>query len=54
MEMDAEKLVDISEKGAVKDGARQTLARRLFMQLRVFGGCGDFSPQIKLLEDSGL
>ncbi|MFQ5441440.1 MAG: chlorite dismutase family protein [Thermodesulfobacteriota bacterium] len=54
MEMDTEKLVDISEKGAEREGVRQTLDRRLFMQLIVFGGCGDFSPQIKRLKESGL
>ena len=54
MEIDKEKLTDLSEKGAVKDGVRQSLDRRLFVQLQVFSGCRDFAPQVKLIKESGV
>ena len=54
MGIDTGKLTDLSEKGAVKEGVRQALDRRLFVQLLAFGGCGDFSPQVKLLKESGV
>jgi len=41
MVVEMEGLTDLREKGAVKDGERQTLDRRLFMQLLVFEGCAD-------------
>jgi len=52
--MDLEALVDISEKGGLKDGARQKLDKRLFVQLYVFTGCADPKPLIKLIESAGI
>lgn len=50
----AEFLTDISEKGAPKDGERQSLDRRLYMQFLVFTGLADPTPLISLLEDAGI
>ncbi|MBI2820606.1 MAG: chlorite dismutase family protein [Acidobacteria bacterium] len=33
--------LDVSERGADRDGRRQAVNKRLFMQLQVFGGCAD-------------
>src|SRR5687768_5012725 len=46
--------LDISEKGAPKDGARQTLDRRLFMQVLGFGGAKDLWALAQALEQGGL
>jgi len=54
MEMDAKKLTDTTEKGAEKDGLRQSLDRRLFMQLLVFSGCGDAAPLIAQLKTANI
>ena len=40
---------DISEKGGIKDGRRQVMDRRLFMQLQVFGDCPDPRPLVDAL-----
>lgn len=52
--IDAEALTDTREKGAVKDGERQALDKRLYMQLLAFGGCRDHDKIIGLLKDSGI
>ncbi len=52
--IDIEKLTDITEKGAVKDGVRQTLNRRLFLQFFAFGGCRDHSTLIQALEGTKI
>lgn len=49
-----EGLTDISEKGAIKNGVRQELDRRLFMQLLVFTGASDTAALIEALKKSGL
>jgi len=49
-----EGITDLREKGAVKDGERQALDRRLFMQLQVFSGCRDTSAVAKTLRGSGI
>ncbi|MFQ5480223.1 MAG: chlorite dismutase family protein [Thermodesulfobacteriota bacterium] len=54
MEMDPQKLTDTTEKGAEKDGVRQTLDRRLFMQLLVYTGCTDAAPLIAQLKEAGI
>jgi hypothetical protein len=54
MPVNMEGLTDLREKGAVKDGERQALDRRLFMQLLVFGGCRDTNALIDTLKKSGL
>ena len=33
--------IDVNELGAERDGQRQVLNKRLFMQLQVYGGCHD-------------
>lgn len=45
-----ETALDMRERGA----NQQTLDRRLFMQLRAFGGCADAKPLVAALEASGL
>jgi len=45
---------DLSEKGGLKDGRRQSLDRRLFMQLQAFGGCGDQEWLIRVLDRAGI
>lgn len=42
--------IDVQERGA----GGQALDRRLFMQLQVFGGCGDPTPLAAALEKSGV
>ena len=46
--------MDIQEHGANRDGTRQTLDRRLFMQLHVFGGCTETSSLVESLKRSGF
>lgn len=53
-EIDLEALVDVSEKGGLKDGVRQRLNRRLFVQLNVFTRCRDYKPLIKSIEMAGI
>ncbi len=43
---------ELKERGAMKDGQRQTSDRRLFMLLQVFGGCFDTAPIVKALLES--
>ncbi len=45
---------DLSEKGGIKDGRRQTLDRRLYMQLLAWGGCADAEPLVTVLRGSGM
>lgn len=45
---------DLSEKGGIKDGRRQSLDRRLFMQLQAFGGCRDAGPLIDALAGAAI
>jgi len=55
MDMDLDKLIDTTEKGAPgEDGAPQRLDRRLFMQLLVFTGCADPTPLAADLEKEGI
>ncbi|MBI4949817.1 MAG: chlorite dismutase family protein [Deltaproteobacteria bacterium] len=54
MPIDIEGITDLSEKGAVKDGVRQSMDRRLFIQLLVFGGSVDSSALIEALKESGF
>jgi len=54
MEMDPKKLIDTTEKGAEKGGVRQTLDRRLFMQLVVYTGCVDAAPLIAELSQANI
>ena len=54
MPVNMEGLTDITEKGGVRDGVRQSLDRRLFMQLLAFGGCSDSAPLIEALKKSGI
>lgn len=53
-DIDLEALVDVSEKGGLKDGVRQRLNRRLFVQLNVFTRCKDCKPLIKSIEKAGI
>ncbi|MCC6503616.1 MAG: chlorite dismutase family protein [Deltaproteobacteria bacterium] len=54
MPVNMEGLTDIAEKGGVKDGVRQSLDRRLFMQLLAFGNCSDTGAIIEVLKKSGI
>lgn len=54
MPFDMNGLTDLREKGAVKDGERQVLDRRLFIQLLVFGKASDTSALIEALKKSGI
>ena len=54
MAVNMEGLTDLREKGAVKDGERQAMDRRLFMQLLAFGGCVDTAPLIEALKKSAI
>ena len=54
MPVNLEGLTDIAEKGGVKDGVRQSLDRRLFMQLLAFGNCCDTGALIEALKKSGI
>ena len=47
-------VTDIREKGALKNGERQVLDRRLFMQLLVFGDVKDSENMIKELERDNI
>ncbi|MFQ5742544.1 MAG: chlorite dismutase family protein [Acidobacteriota bacterium] len=46
--------LDISEKGGVRGGERQSSDRRLFVQLLVFGDCTDSKPLMRALAFAGL
>jgi hypothetical protein len=43
---------ELKERGAMKDGQRQTSDHRLFMLLQIFTGCFDTNPLIKALAES--
>lgn len=45
---------DLSEKGGIKDGRRQTLDRRLYMQLQAFGDCRDTARVVDALAAADL
>ncbi len=45
---------DLSEKGAVVNGQRQSLDRRLYVQFMAFGGCTDPTHIIQALEQSQI
>lgn len=45
--------LDIRERGAARDGVRQALDRRLFMQFQAFSGCGDCAAAARALESGG-
>ena len=47
-------LPDVAEVGAPKEGVRQVLDKRLFMQLLVFTGCSDAQALVKPISDSDL
>jgi Chlorite dismutase len=49
-----EEITNIKEMGARKNGERQVLDRRLFMQLQAFGGVRNTAPLIKILKDSKI
>lgn len=44
---------DLAEKGGIKDGQRQSLDRRLYMQLLAWGGCGDSDALVQALREAG-
>jgi chlorite dismutase len=46
--------VDIREKGRSREGKTISSERRLFMQLLVYGGCGDTAPVIEALKQQSL
>jgi chlorite dismutase len=45
---------DLNEKGRPRNGEPQSLARRLFVQLLVFGGCRDSRPLVEVLSRGGI
>ncbi len=45
---------DLREKGSPKEGQPQVSDRRLFMQLLVFGGCGDVGAVARSLEQASV
>jgi chlorite dismutase len=45
---------ELHERGLNRDGTKQTLNRRLFMQLQVFGGCRDTERLVSDFQRSGL
>ncbi len=47
-------ILDLSEKGADKDGQPISLDRRLFMQFLAYGNCQNVGPLIESLEASGI
>lgn len=51
---EAEEHLDLSEKGGMRGGERQTSDRRLYMQLVAFGGCDDTGPVLRTLQESQL
>lgn len=50
----AKPALDLREKGAPRDGERQALDKRLFMQLQAFGNCRDSRPLVQALEKAGV
>jgi hypothetical protein len=47
-------VLDLDEKGRARNGEPQTLARRLFVQLLVFGGCRDTRSLVDALSRRGI
>ena len=47
-------ILDIREKGGIREGAQQTSDHRLFMQFLAFGGCSDSAKLSEALESAGL
>ena len=45
-----DEITNIKEMGATKNGERQVLDERLFMQLQAFGGIKDPAPLINILK----
>lgn len=45
---------DLREHGGIKDGQRQAIDRRLYMQLQAFGDCPDTAPLVDALAAAGL
>lgn len=54
MEILEREALDIREKGAPKNGERQALDRRLFLQLQAFGGVGAWEPLASALSQAGV
>lgn len=54
METQTKEVLDLREKGAPKNGVRQTLDKRLFIQLQAFGGCRDSAPLASALQSAGV
>lgn len=54
MAINMDGITDLNEKGAARDGVRQALDRRLFMQLLVFGKAANTGALIEALKNSGL
>lgn len=54
MPVSIEGITDLSEKGALKDEVRQSLDRRLFMQLLAFGKVRDTAILVEALKRSGI
>jgi len=56
VERNAIETPDLAEKGGIKDGQRQSLDRRLFMQLLAFGGEGEpaFDRMAEVLTETRL
>jgi chlorite dismutase len=54
MDFDLDEIIDIREKGAVKDGERLTYDKRLFMQLLAFGRCKKSEDLVNVLKKSGM
>ena len=46
--------IDVNEKGAERGGSEQTLNKRLFMQLQVFGGCAEADVLISEIQRRGV
>lgn len=54
MFINMEGITDLSEKGAIKDGVRQALDRRLFMQLLVFRRPASVAPMVEALKKNSI
>jgi chlorite dismutase len=47
-------VLNLDEKGRPRNGEAQSLSRRLFVQLLVFGGCRDARPLVERLSRDGI
>ena len=54
MNQGSETQIDLHERGTDRDGTKQTLNGRLFMQLQVFGGCTDTKKLVNEIKQSEL